>query len=78
MKMHSRLDLKTYSFTQRIVNDWNQLPQAAVMSKDINTLKGHIDKYLKNRMEDYTPDFLPPHLLDCSNCVEEEDQGKSR
>ena len=48
------------------------------MSKDINTLKGHIDKYLKNRMEDYTPDFIPPHLLDCSNCVEEEDQGKSK
>ena len=62
-KMHSRLDVRKYSFTQRIVNDWNQLPEAAVMSKDINTLKGHIDKYLKNRAEDYTSQRPTPFLV---------------
>ena len=46
-KMFSRLDLRKYSFTQRIVNDWNQLTEAAVMPKDINTFKGHIDRYLE-------------------------------
>ena len=45
------------------------------MSKDINTFKGHIDIYLKNRS---VPDSLSHHLLNCSNCVEEEDAGKSR
>ena len=60
-KMHSRLDLRKYSFTQ-IVHDWKQLPEAAVMSKDINTFKGHIDKYLKNRVEDYTSQRPTPFL----------------
>ena len=32
-KIHSRLDLRRLSFTQRIVNDWNQITEAAVMSK---------------------------------------------
>ena len=25
-KLHPRLDIRKYSFTQRIVNDWNSLP----------------------------------------------------
>ena len=57
-KMHSRLDLRKYSFTQIIVNDWNQLTEAAVMSNDINTFQDHIDIYLKNRAEDYTSQRL--------------------
>ena len=61
--MHSRLDVRKYSFTQRIVNDWNQLPEAAVMSKEVNTFKGHIDNYLKNRAEDYTSERLTPIIV---------------
>ena len=33
------------------------------MSKDINTFKGHIDKYLKNRAEDYTSQRLTPFIV---------------
>ena len=44
-KMHSRLDVRKYSFTQRIANDWNQLPEAAVMSKDINWYVKKISTY---------------------------------
>ena len=62
-KMHSRLDVIKCSFTQRIVNDWNQLPEAVVMFKDINTFKGHIDKYLKNMAEDYASQCLTPFLV---------------
>lgn len=62
-KVHSRLDIRMYSFTQRIVNDWNRLPEAAVMSKNINQFKGHIDKYLRNRAEDYTSQRLTPFLV---------------
>ena len=43
------LDIRKYSFTQSIVNDWNRLPGSAVMSASVN-----IDKYLRNRAEDYT------------------------
>ena len=42
------------------------------MSKNINQFKGHIDKYLHNRVEDCTS---PLQLLDYY--VEEEVQGKS-
>ena len=30
-KLHSRLDIRKYSFIQRIVSDWNRLPGSAVM-----------------------------------------------
>ena len=49
--LDSRLDIRKYSFTQRIVNDWTR---SAVMSAGVNQFKGHIDKYLRNRAEDYT------------------------
>ena len=53
-KLHSRLDIRKYSFTQRIANDWNRLPGSAVMFASVNQFKCHIDKYLRNRAEDYT------------------------
>ncbi len=47
----------------RIVNDWNRLPRSAVMSASVNQFKGHIDKYLRNRVEDYTSQRLTPFLV---------------
>ena len=41
-KLHSRLDIRKYSFTQRIVNDWNRLPGSAVMSASVNQFKDHV------------------------------------
>ena len=35
-KLHSRLDIRKNSFTQRIVNHWNRLPRSAVMSASVN------------------------------------------
>ena len=43
-----------YFFIQRIVNERNILPRSAVMSANVNQFKGNIDKYLRNRAEDYT------------------------
>ena len=67
-KLHSRLHIRKYSFTQRIVNDWNRLPGSAVMSASVNQFKGHIviDKYLRNRAEDYTSQRLTPFLVNSS------------
>ena len=31
-----RLDIRKYSFTQRIVNDWSRLHRSAVMSASVN------------------------------------------
>ena len=38
-KLHSRLDIRMYCFTQRIVNDWNILPRSAVISASVNNLR---------------------------------------
>ena len=27
VKSHSRLDIRKYTFSQRVVNDWNKLPE---------------------------------------------------
>ena len=66
-----KVDIRKYSFTQRIVNDWNRLPGSAVnvMSASVNQFKGHIDKYLRrlrNRAEDYTSQRLTPFLVNSS------------
>ena len=66
-KLHSRLDIrKSFTQSQRIVNDWNRLPGSAVMSASVNQFKGHIDKYLLNRAEDYTSQRLTPFLVNSS------------
>ena len=66
-KLHSRLDIRKYSFTQRIVNYWNRLPgSAVVMFASVNQFKGHIDKYLRNKAEDYTSQKLTPFLVNFS------------
>ena len=31
VKSHSRLDIRKYTFSQRVVNDWNKLPEDALM-----------------------------------------------
>ena len=66
---HSYKINKLHSFTQTIVNDWNRLPRSALMSASVYQFKGHIDKYLRNRAEDYasqrlTPFLVPQQLLD--------------
>ena len=53
-KFQTRLDIRKYTFSQRIVNEWNNLPPAVVNSNSLNTFKDNIDKHLKHRMEAYT------------------------
>ncbi len=46
-KVNSRLDVRKYSFSQRIVNDWNKLPTNCVEAVTVNQFKNRIDKYIK-------------------------------
>ena len=59
-KLHSRLDVRKYSFARRIVSEWNRLPESAVMCEDINHFKGHLDKFLRHRVGDYTSQKTAP------------------
>ena len=43
-KKHTRLNIRKFFFTERIINDWNKLTQKAVEAKDVNAFKNIIDK----------------------------------
>ena len=46
-KKHCRLNLRKNFFTQRVVNDWNHLPQTAVDAKNVLGFKKIIDPMFK-------------------------------
>ena len=46
-KGRSRLDVRKYSFSQRIVNRWNALPAGVVAATSINNFKNRYDRYIK-------------------------------
>ena len=41
----TRYDVRKYSFTQRIVNIWNSLPEHVVNSSSVNSFKNNLDKF---------------------------------
>jgi ribonuclease P/MRP protein subunit RPP40 len=46
---------RSHSFSVRIVNDWNSLPEAAVNAESVNVFKNEVDRYLRREMF-----MLPP------------------
>ena len=46
-KKQCRLDIRTFSFLQRIVNDWNRLTTDCVGASSVNIFKNKIDIYLR-------------------------------
>ena len=42
-----KLDIKTYSFFQKVVNIWNKLTTNSVNATNVNSFKNLIDKQLK-------------------------------
>ena len=52
-KPEFRLDRTKYSFSNRVVNNWNSLPEEIILSKTLNTFKTNIDKFWKK--ERYRP-----------------------
>ena len=53
-KTRARLDIRKYSFSSRVVNEWNNLSMEAVQSTTLNGFKKHVDRHLKYRAEAYT------------------------
>ena len=45
VKRFSRLDIRKFSFSHRVVNEWNSLPGWVVNSTSVNCFKINIDKY---------------------------------
>ena len=46
-KERSRLDIRKYSFSQRVVNDWNALPLEVVTAATVNGFKNAYDRHVK-------------------------------
>ena len=45
VKEQCRLDMKKYSFSQRVINEWNK-PNDCVNDSSVNMFKNRIDTYL--------------------------------
>ena len=46
VKVHCRLDMRKYSFSQMVINEWNKLPNDCVNASSVNMFKNRIDRYL--------------------------------
>jgi len=45
-KDRSRLDIRKFFFSQRVVNKWNSLPVDVVEAVSVNSFKNRYDKFL--------------------------------
>ena len=39
--------ISKYSFTSRVVDLWNDLPDAVILSADVNVFKGNLDRFMR-------------------------------
>ena len=46
VKEQCRLDMRKYSFSQRVIKEWNKLPNDCVNASSVNMFKNRIDRYL--------------------------------
>src|SRR6266516_5589054 len=46
VKSRSRLDIRKHFFSQRVVNEWNKLPDAVVEAESVNSFKNKYDSYV--------------------------------
>ena len=46
VKEQCRLDMRKYSFSQKVKNEWNKLPNDCVNASSVNMFKNRIDRYL--------------------------------
>ena len=46
VKEQCRLDMRKYSFSHRVLNDWNKLPYDCVNVSSVNMFKNSTDGYL--------------------------------
>ena len=45
----SRLDVRKYFFSQRVVDEWNGLAESVVTSASVNSFKNSLDKFFRSR-----------------------------
>ena len=46
VKEQCRLDTRKYSFSHRVINEWNKLPNDCVSASSVNMFKNRIERYV--------------------------------
>ena len=46
VKEQCMVDMRMYSLSQRVINEWNKLPNDCVNASSVNMFKNRIDRYL--------------------------------
>ena len=46
VKVQCRLDMRKYSFSKRVINEWNKLPNDCVNASGVNIKQNIIDRYV--------------------------------
>src|SRR5437867_2101674 len=49
-KKRNELEVSRNSFTSRVIDKWNKLPDEVVLAVDVNSFKGRLDKYMRDVM----------------------------
>ncbi len=47
-KKRNSLEVSRQSFTSRVVDQWNDLPDVVVLAADVNDFKGRLDYHMRN------------------------------
>jgi len=50
VKDRSRLNIRKYFFSQRVINSWNALATSVVEAETVNSFKNRYDKYIKEEI----------------------------
>ena len=53
-KERPRLNVRANSFSNRVTNTWNQLPEDIVMAPSLNAFKGRLNKYRSSHTYKFT------------------------
>ena len=62
-KKNCRTNVRKYSFSQRIVDEWNKIPKKVIDSKTINTFKDQLNNHWKHLQIKFSPLSTEINLL---------------
>lgn len=75
-KKHNRTNIRKQSFTQRVVDHWNSLPDKVVEAKTLNSFKSALNAHWKNYSIKFVPDFYGPEAgIRDINTIEMDQRG---
>ena len=54
-KERPRLNVRANSFSNRVANTWNQLPESVIMAPSLNAFKGRLNAHWKRHPKKFNP-----------------------